>query len=101
MSNIFCLAFYGTTFDYDEDSSYSLYTLIQYVASVIVYCYSSVLRVRKSIILQMVYVALAMICYIIIEIREHRQSNKNDDTESTVLNKIVLVGINEISPHKY
>ncbi len=49
----------------------------------------------------MVYVALAMICYIIIEIREHRQSNKNDDTESTVLNKIVLVGINEISPDKY
>ncbi|CAF0779824.1 unnamed protein product [Adineta steineri] len=75
-----------------KDESFSLLMCVQEIASLIIFFYATVLRVRTQIILQLIYLTLAMLSYIIIAIKQRRTSTNDDDNDQQtfVLNRIVL-----------
>ncbi|CAF1364504.1 unnamed protein product [Adineta steineri] len=75
-------ALYSDIFVDTKEMAFSIFSMIQNLGYIVVYFYSSALIVRVSIILQIIYTGMAMICYIIIEIRQYRKSNDEDDDES-------------------
>jgi hypothetical protein len=86
---IYFSALYGSIFVDTKETSFSVYTFIQNAGGLVVFLCSSAVRVRISIILQIVYLTLVTICYIVIEIR-HRNTLKNIPT-SIVLPNLVLI----------
>ncbi|CAF3820381.1 unnamed protein product [Adineta steineri] len=85
------VAMYNSMLPDKNDESYSLLTCVQEAASLIIFFYATMLRVRTQIILQLIYLTLAMLSYIIISIKQRRTSTNDDDDQQTfVLNRIVL-----------
>ncbi|CAF1337808.1 unnamed protein product [Adineta steineri] len=89
---LFLLAMYNSMLPDKKDESYSLLTCVQETASLIIFFYATMLRVRTQIILQLIYLTLAMLSYIIIAIKQRRTSTTDDDDKQTfVLNSIIMV----------
>jgi hypothetical protein len=86
------LALYSTFFDDTKEVAFSIYTMMQGIAFAVVYLYSSALLVRVSIILQIIYTGLALICYVVVEIRAHRTPKNNEKFH--VLHELVETHIN-------
>ncbi|CAF3785694.1 unnamed protein product [Adineta steineri] len=86
----FITALYNSMLPNKITEAYSLLTCAQNSGAVIVFLYISKLRIRTQIILELVYVTLAMLSYIIIAIKQRRTSTNDDDQQIFVLNKIVL-----------
>ncbi|CAF0915311.1 unnamed protein product [Adineta steineri] len=84
------VALYNSMLPNKITEAYSLLTCAQNSGAVIVFLYISKLRIRTQIILELVYVTLAMLSYIIIAIKQRRTSTNDDDQQIFVLNKIVL-----------
>ncbi|CAF3836132.1 unnamed protein product [Adineta steineri] len=66
-------ALYSHLFADTKEMVFSIFSMIQNLGCIVVYFYSPVLIVRVSIILQIIYTSMAMICYITIEIRLSRK----------------------------
>ncbi|CAF1115032.1 unnamed protein product [Adineta steineri] len=90
---LFLLAMYNSMLPDKKDESYSLLTCVQETASLIIFFYATMLRVRTQIILQLIYLTLAMLSYIIIAIKQRRTSttDDDDDKQTFVLNSIIMV----------
>jgi hypothetical protein len=93
------LTLYSTIFVDTKEIAFSIYAMVEDVGSLVVYLYSSTLTVRVSIILQMIYTGVAILCYIIVEVRLLRASDYN--LQSTVLNNLVVVFTDETHSEKY
>jgi hypothetical protein len=61
---------------------------------------STVLRVRVSIILQIIYLSMGIISYIIIEIR-HWKTSEETNSSATVIKDLVITSTNETLTHKF
>ncbi|CAF3980671.1 unnamed protein product [Rotaria sordida] len=61
-------AIYGYFFPTNEDAAFSNLVLSQNTGNFVVFLYGGLLRVRTSIILQIIYLTLATFCYLIVEI---------------------------------
>ncbi|CAF1337825.1 unnamed protein product [Adineta steineri] len=66
-------ALYSHLFADTKEMVFSIFSMIQNLGCIVVYFYSPVLIVRVSIILQIIYTSMAMICYITIETRLSRK----------------------------
>ncbi|CAF1422833.1 unnamed protein product [Adineta steineri] len=66
-------ALYSHLFADTKEMVFSIFSMIQNLGCIVVYFYSPVLIVRVSIILQIIYTSMAMICYITIETRLNRK----------------------------
>ncbi len=83
-------ALYGSIFVETKETSFSIYSFIQNADGLVVFLTSSALRVRISIILQIVYLTVATICYLIIEFRQCGTS-KTISTPMALNNLVVSV----------
>lgn len=88
MISFFCVALYGIIITDSKETSLSIYSLMQNAGYVVIYFYASALRVRTSIVLQMIYTGIAFSCYTVVEFRQHRKSRAHSET--SVLSNIVL-----------
>ena len=75
--DIFLSGLYGTLFPDTIEASFAICTLFQDLAYIVIYLYSPASSVRTAIILQIVYVSVAMVCYVIIEIRQWKVPKRN------------------------
>jgi len=92
-------ALYGSIFVETKETSFSMYSFIQNAGGLVVFLTSSALRVRTSIILQIVYLTVATICYLIIEFRQ-RGTSKITSTPMA-LNNLVITIKKETAVPKY
>jgi hypothetical protein len=91
---------YGTIFVDTKETAFSIFQFIENAAGLVVLMSSTVLRVRVSIILQIVYLSLGIISYIIIEIR-HWKTPEQKNSFASVLNDLVITATNETSTQKF
>ncbi|CAF1435492.1 unnamed protein product [Didymodactylos carnosus] len=68
---------YGLLFTDNDEAAFSNQFLWQNIGYLIVYLYAAEIRVKISIILQIIYLTLSMVGYFILEIKE-RKRNKDD-----------------------
>ncbi|CAF4123952.1 unnamed protein product [Adineta steineri] len=88
----FITAMYNSVFPGKKDTAFSLLTFAQTASCLALLLYASVLRVRIQIILQLIFLTLAMLSYIIISIKQYRSSNNNNDEQQiSVLNDLVMI----------
>ncbi|CAF3823361.1 unnamed protein product [Adineta steineri] len=88
----FITAMYNSVFPGKKDTAFSLLTFAQTASCLALLLYASVLRVRIQIILQLIFLTLAMLSYIIISIKQYlSSSNNNDEQQISVLNDLVMI----------
>ncbi|CAF1407726.1 unnamed protein product [Adineta steineri] len=88
----FITAMYNSVFPGKKDTAFSLLTFAQTASCLALLLYASVLRVRIQIILQLIFLTLAILSYIIISIKQYRSSNNNNDEQQiSVLNDLVMI----------
>ncbi|CAF0718316.1 unnamed protein product [Adineta steineri] len=88
----FITAMYNSVFPGKKDTAFSLLTFAQTASCLALLLYASVLRVRIQIILQLIFLTLAMLSYIIISIKQYRSSSSKDDQQQiSVLNDLVMI----------
>ncbi|UJR11292.1 hypothetical protein I4U23_015473 [Adineta vaga] len=83
-------ALYESVFSKEKEAAYSCIWLAQNTGYLVVYLYASSIRVRTSIILQIVYLTIALIGYFILELHQYLNRRKQQmitltkaaDTES-------------------
>lgn len=82
MNNFSNLALYGVLFVENEEAAYSNLWLGQNVGYFVVYFYGPSMRAQTTIILQIIYLTIAMLGYFVVEIqlcRKRRQIHLNDN----------------------
>ena len=76
---MFITAFYGVIFPAEEEAAFSNYRLWESIGFIIAYAYSTSICVDAKLYVLIGVLAAGMAGYLIIEVREHRQS-KNEIT---------------------
>ena len=91
---------YGIIFPDTKETAFSILQFIENAAGLVVLMSSTVLRVRVSIILQIVYLSVGIVSYIVSEIR-HWKTPEKKNSSVTVLNDLVITNTNETLTHKF
>ena len=71
---MFITAFYGVIFPAEEEAAFSNYRLWESIGFIIAYAYSTSICVDAKLYVLIGVLAAGMAGYLIIEVREHRQS---------------------------
>ena len=71
---MFITAFYGVIFPAEEEAAFSNYRLWESIGFIIAYAYSTFICVDAKLYVLIGVLATGMTGYLIIEVREHRQS---------------------------
>jgi len=74
MTALLITAFYGVIFPAEEEAAFSNYRLWESVGFIIAYAYSTFICVDAKLYVLIGVLATGMAGYLIIELREHRQS---------------------------
>ena len=74
MAASFITAFYGVIFPAEEEAAFSNYRLWESIGFIIAYAYSTFICVDAKLYVLIGVLATGMTGYLIIEVREHRQS---------------------------
>ncbi|CAF2882992.1 unnamed protein product [Rotaria sp. Silwood2] len=84
------LALYETMFPEEEEAAFSSMLLGQNTGHIVVYLYAGSLRARTSIILQIIYLTIALIGYFILVIKQTYQQQK---LPPVTLTKVAVIEI--------
>lgn len=78
LNHLLNLALYGILFVNKEEAAYSNLWLGQNLGYFVVYIYGPSIRTQTTIILQIIYLTIALIGYFIVEIQEYRKRLQTD-----------------------
>lgn len=96
---------YGIVFPDTKETAFSIFQFVENAAGLVVLMSSTVLRVRVSIILQIVFLTMGIISYIVSEIRHWKtpeeEEEKKKNSSGTVLNDLVVTSTNETLMQKF